>query len=252
VLLLVAYGVRRNGTRELLAFTRAKAESQAGWEGLLNDLFRRGLCGKNLQLVITDGCPGLARAIETVYPRARHQRCWVHKMRNILEKVRRRDESQVKAEAQKIYLANNAAGARRAFERFRFHWRSRYPAMVRQLERDLPELLHFFALPSHLWRKLRTTNIIERAASSKSVGAPGPWSCSPTSKAWTGSSMRFSVVSTRTGKPTPSTYLHKQLDVTNPVACCHAYGRHFRQGSERAVADVFFQGPALKRGSSPA
>jgi hypothetical protein len=65
VLLLVAYGVRRNGTRELLAFTRAKAESQAGWEGLLNDLFRRGLCGKNLQLVITDGCPGLARAIET-------------------------------------------------------------------------------------------------------------------------------------------------------------------------------------------
>jgi transposase-like protein len=101
VLLLVAYGVRRNGTRELLAFTRAKAESQAGWEGLLNDLFRRGLCGKNLQLVITDGCPGLARAIETVYPRARHQRCWVHKMRNILEKVRRRDESQVKAEAQK-------------------------------------------------------------------------------------------------------------------------------------------------------
>jgi putative transposase len=162
VLLLVAYGVRRNGTRELLAFTRAKAESQAGWEGLLNDLFRRGLCGKNLQLVITDGCPGLARAIETVYPRARHQRCWVHKMRNILEKVRRRDESQVKAEAQKIYLANNAAGARRAFERFRFHWRSRYPAMVRQLERDLPELLHFFALPSHLWRKLRTTNVIER------------------------------------------------------------------------------------------
>lgn len=162
VLLLVAYGVRQNGTRELLAFTRAKAESQTGWEGLLNDLFRRGLCGKNLQLVITDGCSGLARAIETVYPRTRHQRCWVHKMRNILEKVRRRDESQVKAEAQRIYLAHHAAGARRAFERFRFHWRCRYPAMVRQLERDLPELLHFFALPSHLWRKLRTTNVIER------------------------------------------------------------------------------------------
>jgi putative transposase len=162
VLLLVAYGVRRNGTRELLAFTRAKAESQAGWEGLLNDLFRRGVCGKNLQLVITDGCSGLARAIETVYPRARHQRCWVHKMRNILEKVKRRDEPQVKAQAQKIYLANHATAARRAFQRFRFHWQSRYPAMVRQLERDLPELLHFFALPSHLWRKLRTTNMIER------------------------------------------------------------------------------------------
>lgn len=162
VLLLVAYGVRRDGQRELLAFTRAKGESQAAWEGLLNDLFGRGLRGRNLQLVVTDGCVGLARAIETVYPRVRHQRCWVHKMRNILEKVRRRDEAQVKAAAQKIYLANNVAGARRAFERFRFHWRSRYPAMVRQLERDLPELLHFFALPPHLWRKVRTTNVIER------------------------------------------------------------------------------------------
>ncbi len=162
VLLLVAYGIRRNGTRELLAFTRAKSESQAGWEGLLNDLWRRGLHGANLQLVITDGCPGLARALETVYPRARHQRCWVHKMRNILEKVRRRDEPQVKAEAQKIYRGENVAAARRAFERFRFHWRSCYPAMLRQLQRDLPELLHFFVFPRHLWRKLRTTNVIER------------------------------------------------------------------------------------------
>jgi len=115
-----------------------------------------------LQLVITDGCAGLARALETVYPRVRHQRCWVHKMRNILEKVRRRDEKQVKTEAQKIYLAPNLASAQRAFERFRFHWRVRYAAMVRQLERDLPELLHFFACPRPLWRKLRTTNVIER------------------------------------------------------------------------------------------
>jgi transposase-like protein len=162
VLLLVAYGVRRNGQRELLAFTRAKSEGQAGWEGLLNDLFQRGLRGKNLQLVITDGCPGLARALETVYPRVRHQRCWVHKMRNILEKAKRKDERQIKMQAQKIYLAENSAAARRAFERFRFHWRLRYPTMVRQLERDLPELLHFFSFPRHLWRRLRTTNVIER------------------------------------------------------------------------------------------
>jgi putative transposase len=162
VLLLVAYGIRRNGQRELLAFTRAKGESQAGWEGLLNDLFQRGLRGRNLLLVITDGCVGLARALETVYPRVRHQRCWVHKMRNILEKAKRRDEPAMKAQAQRIYLAENAAAARRAFERFRFHWRSRYPAMIRQWERDLPELLHFFRFPRHLWRKLRTTNVIER------------------------------------------------------------------------------------------
>jgi putative transposase len=136
VLLLVAYGVRRNGQRELLAFTRAKSEGQAGWEGLLNDLFQRGLRGKTLQLVISDGCAGLARALETVYPRARHQRCWVHKMRNILEKAKRRDELQIKAQAQKIYLAENAAAARRAFERFRFRWRSRYPTVLVQPEME--------------------------------------------------------------------------------------------------------------------
>lgn len=162
VLLLVAYGIRRDGQRELLAFTRAKGESQNGWEGLLNDLFQRGLVGRHLQLVITDGCAGLARALETVYPRVRHQRCWVHKMRNILEKVKRRDEKQVKSEAQKIYLAGNVASAKRAFERFRFHWRRRYPVIVERLERDLPDLLHFFSFPRHLWRKLRTTNVIER------------------------------------------------------------------------------------------
>jgi transposase-like protein len=68
VLLLVAYGVRTDGRRQLLAFVRAKSESQAGWEGLLNDLYRRGLRGQRLQLVITDGCPGLAAAIPSVYP----------------------------------------------------------------------------------------------------------------------------------------------------------------------------------------
>src|SRR5579885_908966 len=130
----------------------------------------------HLQLVITDGCPGLARALETVYPRARHQRCWVHKMRNILEKVRRRDEKQVKRQAQK-----------------------QYPTMVRQLERDLPELLHCCAFPRHLWRKLRTTNIIERCFV-EVRRRTRPMVVFTNVESWTGLSMRFSVVSTRTGK----------------------------------------------------
>jgi putative transposase len=162
VLLLVAYGVRADGRRQLLGFVRAKGESQVAWEGFLQNLYQRGLVGRSLQLVITDGCPGLAAALQTVYPRARHQRCWVHKMRNICAAVRRRDQDAVKCAAQKIYLAANAAAARRAFERFRFQWRAKYPSLVRQLERDLPELLACFAFPRHLWRKLRTTNAIER------------------------------------------------------------------------------------------
>ena len=162
VLLLVAYGVRANGQRQLLAFVRARAESQAAWEGFLWDLQQRGLTGRQLQLVLSDGATGLAAALETVYPRARHQRCWVHKMRNLRDGVRRRDQAAIKRDAQRIYLARHARQARGAFQRFRFHWRALYPGLVKRLERDLPDLLTFFDFPQPLWRKLRTTNAIER------------------------------------------------------------------------------------------
>jgi len=162
VQMLVAYGVRQDGTRQLLGFLRTKGEGQIHWEALLNDLYRRGLKGDKLLLVVTDGCPGLAAAIQTVYPRAAHQRCWVHKMRNILEKVRKRDYDAVKADAQAIYLADGSRQARAAARAFCRRWRNEYPSVVKQLERDLPELLAFFRFPKHLWRKLRTTNIIER------------------------------------------------------------------------------------------
>jgi putative transposase len=160
--MLVAYGVRRDGSRQLLAFLRSQGESQAAWEGLLNDLYARGLRGNNLLLIVTDGCPGLAAALQTVYPRVPHQRCWVHKMRNILEQVRKRDYEAVKVEAQAIYRAQSRQEAEAAFRAFRARWQKLYPARVRRLERDLPELLTFFRFPRQLWRKLRTTNAIER------------------------------------------------------------------------------------------
>jgi putative transposase len=162
VQMLVAYGVRADGRRQLLGFVRSRGESQAAWEGLLHNLQRRGREGKNLRLVVTDGCEGLAAAIAVVYPQAQHQRCWVHKMRNILERVRRRDYRDVKRDAQAIYGAKNLREAQAAFRKFRTRWQGVYPAMVKRLERDLPELLSFFSLPAHLWRSLRTTNVIER------------------------------------------------------------------------------------------
>jgi len=162
VQMLVAYGVRQNGTRQRLGFLRTKGEGQAHWEALLNDLYRRGLKGDKLLLVITDGCPGLAAAIQTVYPRTAHQRCWVHKMRNILDKVRKRDYDQVKRDAQAIYRADGLRSAQAAARAFSRRWRAEYASVVKQLERDLPELLAFYRFPKHLWRKLRTTNIIER------------------------------------------------------------------------------------------
>ena len=171
----------------------------------------------NLQLVITDGCPGLARALETVYPRARHQRCWVHKMRNILEKVRRRDEDAgEEREAQRIYLARHAAAARRRLRAIPVSLASSLSGDGPQLERDLPELLNFFDFPQPLWRKLRTTNVIER--------------CFVEVRRRTRPMVVFTNVesvdriiyaifsrSTRTGKTAPSIYLHKQLDVTAEV-----------------------------------
>lgn len=162
VQMLVAYGVRQDGTRQLLGFLRSQGESQTAWEGLLQDLYRRGLTGEKLLLIVTDGCAGLAAAIATVYPRVLHQRCWVHKMRNILEKVRKRDYDAVKADAQAIYRGESRRQAQAAFRSFRRRWQPQYGSMVRQLERDLPELLSFFSFPRHLWRKLRTTNVIER------------------------------------------------------------------------------------------
>src|SRR6202030_3993171 len=136
VQMLVAYGIRRDGSRHLLAFLRSQGESQADWEGLLQDLYRRGLEGRALGLILSDGCAGLAAAIRTVYPRVRHQRCWVHKMRNILEKVRKRDYDEVKAGAQAIYLAESRAQAVVAFGAFRSRWGRAYSAMVRRLQQD--------------------------------------------------------------------------------------------------------------------
>lgn len=162
VQLLVAYGVRADGTRQLLAFTRSTGESQAAWEGLVHDLYRRGLEGRQLQLIVTDGCPGLAAALQTVYPRVAHQRCWVHKLRNLLGGVRRRDHAEVKADAQAIYRAASRAEAEGQAQAFARRWRAAYPQLVTRLLRDLPELLAFFQCPRSLWRKLRTTNVIER------------------------------------------------------------------------------------------
>ena len=160
--MLVCYGVKADGTRRLLAFMRSRGESEADWRGLLEDMYRRGLEGSNLALIVTDGCAGLAAAIQTVYPRAKHQRCWVHKMRNILQKVKKCDYDEVKRKAQAIYRADGIREARQAFREFRMRWIKQYPRMVRQLEKDLPELLSFMSFPKQQWIKLRTTNVIER------------------------------------------------------------------------------------------
>jgi transposase-like protein len=159
---LCAYAITWTGEREFIDFQLARTESQHAWEGFLNRLFQRGLLGQGLELVTTDGNPGLHQALDLVYPQVARQRCWFHKIQNVLDKLPRRILSQCRRGLRAIYAAADRAAAVRAFRRWRDRWQPVAPKAVRCLERDLEELLTVFACPPEHRQKLRTTNIIER------------------------------------------------------------------------------------------
>lgn len=159
---LVAYGITAAGRREMVAYRLAQGESEAAWTAFLQDLYLRGLQGQCLRLIVSDGSTGLQAAVGLVYPQARVQRCWAHKLRNIADKVLRKEGSCV-AQAAAIYRASDRRQAEKAFRRWAGRWRQRRPRAVACVERDLEELLNFFAVPEAHWKKVRTTNVIERA-----------------------------------------------------------------------------------------
>jgi putative transposase len=160
---LVALGITLEGRREVLDFRLAPAESQAAWEAFLNDLYRRGLSGEGLAVIVTDGGAGLLAALPLVYPKARIQRCWAHKTRNVLDKVRAVDRERLKRDLHRISHAPHRPAARSAARQLVERWHHRYPRAVRCLWQDLDELLTFFRFEDDAWRKAtRTTNAIER------------------------------------------------------------------------------------------
>jgi putative transposase len=160
---LVAYGIKLDGKRELIDFLVTKYESEKHWEGFLNNLYNRGLTGETLGLVATDGNRGLENAVDTVYPHTKKQRCWAHKLRNVCDKLRKRDQEQCIKEARAIYCAENKSEAVRECRSWAKKWRPISPDAVKCLERDLEELLNFYSCPKEMRKKLRTTNVIERA-----------------------------------------------------------------------------------------
>lgn len=162
-LVLCAYGITAEGNREMISFRQACAESEAQWEAFLQDLYRRGVQGKLLKLVVTDGCPGLHRALDTVYPYVSRQRCWVHKLRNVATKLPRRAQEPCLKGAKLIYKASTRREAVACFREWAQQWRPSQPRAVNCLEADLEELLSFLECPQPHWRKVRTTNAIERA-----------------------------------------------------------------------------------------
>jgi putative transposase len=133
------------------------------WESLLTDLYGRGLRGRGLTMIGTDGGAGLLAALATVCPQIAAQRCWAHKTRSILEKVRLCNRAVAKRDLHRITHAANLRVARGAARRFADCWPERYPLAVACLQADLEDLLLFFRLDDPEWRKAaRTTNAIER------------------------------------------------------------------------------------------
>lgn len=159
---LVAYGITPGGRRELLGYRLVRGESEEAWTAFLQDFFLRGFEGRHRRLVTTDGSRGLKAAPALVYPQVPQQRCWAHKLRNLADKVPKKEGSCVR-EAARICQAASRREALRAYQAWAEKWRPLRPRAVASLERDLDELLHFFAVPPAHWRKVRTTNVIERS-----------------------------------------------------------------------------------------
>jgi len=160
---LAAYGITVHGTRELIDFMVTSYESQRRWEGFLNNLYNRGLVGDALGLIITDGNAGLENAVDYVYPQAKRQRCWAHKLRNVSNYLRKKDRDRCIKEARVIYNAENRREAVAAYKKWAKNWISISPKAVKCIEKDLEELLNFYYCPKEIRIKVRTTNVIERA-----------------------------------------------------------------------------------------
>lgn len=160
---LVALGLRHDGRKEVIDFRLAASESAAEWERFLTDLYRRGLTGAGLEMICVDGGAGLLAALPTVFPGIPVQRCWAHKIRNILDKVRKADRDAVKADLHAVMKAGNLRQARSAARRFADRWRDVYPKAVACLRDDLDQLFTFFRYKTEKERRaVRTTNAIER------------------------------------------------------------------------------------------
>ena len=160
---LVALGLRHDGKKEVIDFRLARGESAIEWERFLDDLYKRGLTGEGLDLICVDGGKGLIAALPTVYDKIPVQRCWAHKIRNILNKVRKADQPAVKAGLHAVMNADTAPKARSAARRFAERWGEICPAAVACLRADLDDLLTCFRYKSLDERRaVRTTNAIER------------------------------------------------------------------------------------------
>ena len=152
--ILVIIGATSDGRKELVGFTDGMRESADDWRALLLDLKRRGL-DVSPELMIADGALGFWKAAGEVWPKAREQRCWVHKTANVLNKLPKSQQPKAKRELQEIWMAETKVAAEAAFDALK------YEKAADCLRKDRDALLAFYDFPAEHWKHLRTTNPIE-------------------------------------------------------------------------------------------
>lgn len=159
--LLVLIGVAESGEKHLLAVEPGYRESKDSWRAVLNDLRDRGLAAP--VLAVGDGALGFWSALrETAgFENTREQRCWLHKMGNILNDLPKRVQPRAKGLLREIMYAETLSAANQARQKFLGEVHQKYPKAAARLEKDWTELTAFFTLPALHWTHLRTTNAIE-------------------------------------------------------------------------------------------
>jgi putative transposase len=156
---LVLIGARPDGTKELLAVEDGYRESEESWATLLRGLKRRGM--KAPVVAVGDGALGFWAAVREVWPETREQRCWVHRLVNVLDKLPKRLQPKAKQALHEILYAESRKHAEQGIHRFAQEYEAKYPKAVASLRKDQDKLLTFFDLPAEHWQHLRTTNVIE-------------------------------------------------------------------------------------------
>lgn len=158
--LLVILGVTPEGGKQRIAIGDGYRESKESWKEILLDLKRRGLQAGPL-LAIGDGAMGFWAAMSEVFPQTRHQRCWFHKMGNVLNALPKSQHGRAKADMQAIWMAATRDEAQAAFAAFIGAYQGKYPKAAEKLDKDRDSLLSFYDFPAEHWQHIRTTNPIE-------------------------------------------------------------------------------------------
>jgi putative transposase len=158
---LVAYAVLEDGTFETLSIGLGNEESKNIWGHFVGDLKLRGL--KDPLLAISDGNAGVIAALDAHFPTAYRQRCTKHKIDNVLDAIPKEKHDEVRPKLNRIfYGATSLEQAKAALDVFRRQYRKIYPTAVGRLENDLDQCLTFFLFPAAHWRRIRTSNKLER------------------------------------------------------------------------------------------